>query len=330
MKDCTCLGTCRGAEGLGPGWRCAVAPERCEGRYPVPQTAPPRDEPFPVTYRCGLPNGHGGPHGDTQVDGNHDERGLRAGADRTAGDDTRDQEIERLQHELQIAKDNALTILEMKCKSDERANLAEADRDHAREEREKLQAELTLTDKLLAESNRVLYAIPECPVHGPCIPHALEWVKKAIAYEKQIAWYEEDRKHIDLENAQLLGQLHSAREELATLKAELGVVESRNEWYREHDKAAEDALERHRVDPYSQDDGSRLTVAERIEVLAATCARLQPYLQHLPSCRTHWQPAVDVFPGIVHKPAAGVPLTDPYPCSCGLIPGENPSLDTKA
>jgi hypothetical protein len=39
--------------------------DRCEGRYPVPQTAPPRDEPFEVTYRCALPKGHDGPHGAT-------------------------------------------------------------------------------------------------------------------------------------------------------------------------------------------------------------------------------------------------------------------------
>lgn len=38
-------------------------PERCEGRYPVPATSPPRDEPFDVTYRCGLAKGHVGPHG---------------------------------------------------------------------------------------------------------------------------------------------------------------------------------------------------------------------------------------------------------------------------
>ncbi len=37
--------------------------ERCEGRYPVPQTSPPRDEPFDVTYRCQLPTGHEGQHG---------------------------------------------------------------------------------------------------------------------------------------------------------------------------------------------------------------------------------------------------------------------------
>jgi len=37
--------------------------ERCDGRYPVPQTTPPREEPFDVTYRCGLHQGHQGPHG---------------------------------------------------------------------------------------------------------------------------------------------------------------------------------------------------------------------------------------------------------------------------
>lgn len=40
----------------------AIPDGRCEGRYPVPQTAPPRDEPFDVTYRCALPKGHEGPH----------------------------------------------------------------------------------------------------------------------------------------------------------------------------------------------------------------------------------------------------------------------------
>lgn len=27
MRDCTCLGTCRGAEGLASGWRCALEPD---------------------------------------------------------------------------------------------------------------------------------------------------------------------------------------------------------------------------------------------------------------------------------------------------------------
>jgi hypothetical protein len=74
MRDCTCVGSCRGAKGLGVGWNCVVdngsvedarseRPRgRCEGRYSVPQTSPPRDEPFDVTYRCALDNGHDGPH----------------------------------------------------------------------------------------------------------------------------------------------------------------------------------------------------------------------------------------------------------------------------
>jgi hypothetical protein len=37
--------------------------DRCEGRYSVPRTSPPREEPFDVTYRCAKPEGHEGPHG---------------------------------------------------------------------------------------------------------------------------------------------------------------------------------------------------------------------------------------------------------------------------
>lgn len=40
--------------------------------------------------------------------------------------------------------------------------------------------ELRITDALLTERNRVLDAIPPCPVHGmQCVPHALEWVAGA-------------------------------------------------------------------------------------------------------------------------------------------------------
>jgi hypothetical protein len=45
---------------LGEQEKKAEAPTRCEGRYPVPS---PRDEPFLVTYRCALADGHQGPHG---------------------------------------------------------------------------------------------------------------------------------------------------------------------------------------------------------------------------------------------------------------------------
>lgn len=42
-----------------------------------------------------------------------------------------------------------------------------------------LAEELAVTDALLAERQRVLDAIPECPVHGACVPHALEWIEEA-------------------------------------------------------------------------------------------------------------------------------------------------------
>lgn len=40
----------------------AAQVRRCGAWYQVPQTSPPREEPFLVTYRCGLPDGHDGPH----------------------------------------------------------------------------------------------------------------------------------------------------------------------------------------------------------------------------------------------------------------------------
>lgn len=40
-----------------------------------------------------------------------------------------------------------------------------------------LECEIEVDNKLLAERNRVLDAIPECPSHGSeCIPHAMEWI----------------------------------------------------------------------------------------------------------------------------------------------------------
>lgn len=46
--------------------------------------------------------------------------------------------------------------------------------------------EIELDDKLLADRNRLLEAIPECPVHGACVPHALEWIEKAKALQVEL------------------------------------------------------------------------------------------------------------------------------------------------
>lgn len=44
----------------------------------------------------------------------------------------------------------------------------------------KYREEIYVADKLIAERNRLINAIPQCPVHGPCIPYSIEWVEKAI------------------------------------------------------------------------------------------------------------------------------------------------------
>lgn len=68
-RDCSC-GGCRAfgtGEHVNPpklasraSHEAAGLEPRCDGRYPVPMH---RDEPFPVTYRCGLEAGHQGEHG---------------------------------------------------------------------------------------------------------------------------------------------------------------------------------------------------------------------------------------------------------------------------
>jgi hypothetical protein len=44
-----------------------------------------------------------------------------------------------------------------------------------------LKHELEVTDKLLNERQRVLDAIPECQIHGSCVPHAIEWIEEMKA-----------------------------------------------------------------------------------------------------------------------------------------------------
>jgi hypothetical protein len=45
-----------------------------------------------------------------------------------------------------------------------------------------LEREWSVTEGLLRDCERVLAAVPECSVHGRCIPHAINWIndRKAI------------------------------------------------------------------------------------------------------------------------------------------------------
>lgn len=50
-----------------------------------------------------------------------------------------------------------------------------------------LQQEIEADNKIIAERQRLLDAIPECPEHGcTCVPHAIEWVEGAIDKIKQL------------------------------------------------------------------------------------------------------------------------------------------------
>jgi len=45
-------------------------------------------------------------------------------------------------------------------------------------ELEEVKLELKITEQLWKDRQRVLDAIPECPLHGSCVTHALEWIEK--------------------------------------------------------------------------------------------------------------------------------------------------------
>ena len=96
------------------------------------------------------------------------------------------QEIARLTAEL--AEWRTLGIIEIAIRNpnvasymdhwEKRAEQAEADV-------MRLTDELRVTDELLTERQSVLDAIPPCHAHGPCVPHALEWIKLAKSSRPQ-------------------------------------------------------------------------------------------------------------------------------------------------
>jgi hypothetical protein len=46
-----------------------------------------------------------------------------------------------------------------------------------------LEKELKVTKELLADRQKLLDAIPECPVHGKCVPNALLWIECKKQYK---------------------------------------------------------------------------------------------------------------------------------------------------
>jgi len=43
---------------------------------------------------------------------------------------------------------------------------------------EELEEELKVSNKLLEDRDLFLTVIPQCPVHGKCMPHAIEWIRR--------------------------------------------------------------------------------------------------------------------------------------------------------
>lgn len=62
--------------------------------------------------------------------------------------------------------------------------------------------ELEITEKLLQHREMVLRTIPECPAHGYCVPHAIEWIEKQltqtnIAEQAKAEGAREERERIE-------------------------------------------------------------------------------------------------------------------------------------
>lgn len=51
-----------------------------------------------------------------------------------------------------------------------------------------LREELAVTAKLLADREQLLKAVPERAAHGPCVPHAIEWVESAAKTLAQLGY----------------------------------------------------------------------------------------------------------------------------------------------
>lgn len=84
---------------------------------------------------------------------------------------------------------------------------------------EYLKNELDITNSILRERQKLLDAIPECEVHGKCVPHAIEWVESMI--------------QVISENSQLKTKLAELEQQVAILsqrpKYDLSTVQGREQ-----------------------------------------------------------------------------------------------------
>lgn len=63
-----------------------------------------------------------------------------------------------------------------------------------------LREEVEIDNKIIAERDRLLNAIPECAAHGQCVPHAIQWVRDVQVENSQLL---EERDQLKAENERL-------------------------------------------------------------------------------------------------------------------------------
>lgn len=98
-----------------------------------------------------------------------------------------------------------------------RAYQAETERDTLKAENLALRAEVALDNKIIAERDRLLAAIPECAAHGQCVPYAIQWVKDTQTQVAELLEARDTLKAIVFDHE--MG-LEAAKEEIARLKGE--------------------------------------------------------------------------------------------------------------
>lgn len=66
------------------------------------------------------------------------------------------------------------------CESGKCTDACEATANGLEAEVARLKDDLAVREAALVERDKLLRAIPECPDHGPCVPHAVAWVKAQV------------------------------------------------------------------------------------------------------------------------------------------------------
>nr|WP_314569293.1 hypothetical protein [uncultured Pseudomonas sp.] len=129
-----------------------------------------------------------------------------------------------------------------------------------------LREEVEIDNKIIAERDRLLNAIPECAAHGQCVPYAIQWVRD-----------------VQVENSQLLeerDQLRAENERLQQFEAAYMEWSNKTDWVQETVHWSE--LGMHRADVLRKRcrDGAfhQQAQADRIKTLMAEIETLRHFI----------------------------------------------------